>query len=73
MEIQSNALTGLNEAHQSLLESASNIASKKVMQENYLASKDLIEMKQSEQNFSSVAKVVKAEDDTMGTLLDIKV
>ena len=73
MEIQSNAITALNGAHQSLLKSASNIASKEFMQGNNLASKELIEMKQSEQNFSSVAKVIQAENDIMGTLLDIKV
>jgi flagellar hook-associated protein FlgK len=78
MDIQTSSMGSLNHIQQSMQKNASNIASltlasKDVLEGGVNGEKELIEMKQSEQNFSSVAKVIKAEDDIMGTLLDIKV
>jgi flagellar hook-associated protein FlgK len=73
MDIQASAMGGLNRIQQSIQNSAANIASKEMYEGGVNVEKELIEMKQSEQNFSSVAKVIKAGDEMMGTLLDIKV
>ncbi len=78
MDIQTSSIGSLNNIQQSMQKNASalaslTLASKDVLEGGVNVEKELIEMKQSEQNFSSVAKVIKAEDDIMGTLLDIKV
>ncbi len=83
MDIQTSSIGSLNNIQQSMQKNASalasltlaslTLASKDVLEGGVNVEKELIKMKQSEQNFSSVAKVIKAEDDIMGTLLDIKV
>jgi hypothetical protein len=68
-----NAVDGLNKAYQDVQKSASTIASKEAIEKDISQESELVNMKQSELNFSSIAKVVKAEDNMMGFLLDEKV
>jgi len=68
-----NAVNELNKAYQDVQKSASNIASKEAIEKDLSQEMELVNMKQSESNFSSIAKAVKAEDNMMGFLLDEKV
>lgn len=68
-----NAVDGLKDVYQSIRHSASKIASTEAIQTAFAQEAEIVKMKQSELNFLSVAKVLKAEDDIMGILLDEKV
>ncbi len=68
-----NGADALNKSHQSIQNNASKIASKESLEGTLNKEKEIVEMKQSELNFSAVAKVLKTENNMMGFLLDEKV
>ena len=68
-----NAVNGLKEAYQDVQKSASHIASKEAIENDLSQEIEIVNMKQSELNFASMAKVIKTEDNIMGFLLDEKV
>ncbi|MFK5986307.1 MAG: hypothetical protein QM479_12905 [Pseudomonadota bacterium] len=70
---QFNAINSLNDSYLSVRDRAAKIASKESLDGMTNKEKDLIEMKQSESNFSAIAKVLKTENDMMGIFLDEKV
>jgi len=70
--VSSQGLQGLQNSHRQLLQSASNIASQDAQTNKISVTQDLVKMKDAGHSFDASAKVVKAEDEIMGTLLDIK-
>lgn len=70
--ISNQALLGLQNSQRQVSQSAANIASKETQEGKNDLSQDLVEMKDAGHSFNASAKVVRAEDDIMGTLLDIK-
>lgn len=70
--ISSQGLSGLQNSQRQVSQNAANIASKDTLEGKSDVSQDLIEMKDAGHTFDASAKVVKTEDQMMGTLLDIK-
>jgi len=70
--VSNQALLGLQNSQRQVTQNASNIASKDTLEGKSTITQDLIEMKDAGHSFNASAKVVKAEDEIMGTLLDIK-
>lgn len=68
-----NAADALSHNYKNIRSSAVKIASKESMQGDSSKENEIVMMRQSELQFSAVAKAVKAESDLMGFLLDEKV
>ncbi len=67
---QFDAVNGLNNIYQSVRSGASKIASEGALQGDIDQTTELVKIKQSELSFSSVAKVLKTENEILGTFLD---
>jgi len=70
--VSSQGLQGLQSAQRQVLQSASKIASQEAQEGKTSLSQDLIKMKDAGHSFDASAKIISAEDEIMGTLLDIK-
>ncbi len=74
--VVNQGLIGMQKSQSSMLQSAQQIAQAGTTQRDNPAANDLVEplinLKVQAQVFDSSAKVVKAADETIGTLLDIK-
>jgi hypothetical protein len=70
--LSSTAIQGLQNSQNQLTRSAINIAGKEAQEGKTEVTQDLVEMKDASHSFNASAKMVKAEADVMGTLLDIK-
>jgi len=70
--ISAQGIQGLQNSQNKITESAFNIASKDTQEGKGDAINDLVTMKDASHSFNASAKIVKAEDEVMGTLLDIK-
>jgi len=70
--ISAQGIQGLQKSQNQLTRSASNIASKDTQEGKMDVINDLVSMKDASHSFNASAKIVKAEDAIMGTLLDIK-